>query len=215
VTGRKLPPPEAVQNLAVSDPRLAEAMARVPPFPGFPDARRGGTHFHALARAVLYQQLATKAAATIHGRVMALTPGIRFPTPEEFLALPEQVVRDAGVSRAKLAAIRDLAERTVDGRLPLGRIARLPDDEVVERLVEVRGIGAWTARMFLLFRLGRLDVLAPDDLGIREGVRRLDGLEERPPAAMVEARGEVWRPLRSVASWVLWRLLDEKTPGTG
>jgi 3-methyladenine DNA glycosylase/8-oxoguanine DNA glycosylase len=85
----------------------------------------------------------------------------------------------------------------------------------VERLVEVRGIGVWTARMFLLFRLGRLDVLAPDDLGIREGVRRLDGLAERPRAAMVEARGEVWRPLRSVASWVLWRLLDEKTPGTG
>ncbi len=212
---RRHPPADALAALARRDPALGEVMARVPPFPGFPDPQGGATHFHALARAVLYQQLATKAAATIHGRVMALTPGIRFPSPEEFLALPEQVVRDAGVSRAKVAAIQDLAERTLDGRLPLRSIGRLPDDEVVERLVEVRGIGVWTARMFLLFRLGRLDVLAPDDLGIREGVRRLDGLVERPPAAVVEGRGEVWRPLRSVASWVLWRLLDEKTPGTG
>lgn len=209
------PSPEALRELAARDPVLAEAMARVQPFPGFPDLQRGGSHFHALARAILYQQLATKAAATIHGRVLALTPGPRFATPEEFLALPEEVVRGAGVSRAKLAAIRDLAERTADGRLPLGRVSRLPDDVLVERLVEVRGIGAWTARMFLLFRLGRLDVLAPDDLGIREGLRRLDGLEERPTPAAVQARAEVWRPLRSVASWVLWRLLDEPTPGTG
>lgn len=212
---RRLPDPHALAALARRDPALGRVMARVPPFPGFPDIQRGVSHFHALARAILYQQLATKAAATIHGRVLALTPGSRFATPEQFLALPEEVVRGAGVSRAKLAAIRDLAERTVDGRLPLGRIGGLADEQVVERLVEVRGIGVWTARMFLLFRLGRLDVLAPDDLGIREGVRRLDGLVDRPTPREVEARGEVWRPLRSVASWVLWRLLDEETPGTG
>jgi DNA-3-methyladenine glycosylase II len=145
--------------------------------------------------------------------VVALTPGPRFPAAAELLALSDGAIRGAGVSGAKLAALRDLAERSLDGRLPLRRIGALPDDEIVERLVEVRGIGPWTARMFLLFRLGRLDVLAPDDLGIREGLRRLDGLVERPSPRAVEARGEVWRPLRSVASWVLWRLCDVDVPG--
>lgn len=207
------PLPSDLQELALRDPVLGRALARVPPYPGFPRKRSGETHFHALARAILYQQLAGKAAATIHGRVVALTPGPHFPTPPEFLALSDETIRAAGVSRAKLAAIRDLAERSLDGRLPLRRIGALPDDEIVERLVEVRGIGAWTARMFLMFRLGRLDVLAPDDLGIREGLRRLDGLPERPSPRTVEARGEIWRPLRSVASWVLWRLCDVEVPG--
>jgi DNA-3-methyladenine glycosylase II len=217
VSHRILPSSEALRELAARDPRLGRAMEELPPFPGFPDPERGGSHFHALARAILFQQLATRAASTIHARVLALTPGPRFATPARFLQLSDEVVRGAGVSRAKLAAIRDLAERAVDGRLPLRRIALLPDNEVVERMVEVRGIGAWTARMFLLFRLGRLDVLAPDDLGIREGLRRLDGLGERPTPAAVLARGEVWRPLRSVASWVLWRILefpDPQSPGS-
>ncbi len=191
---------------------LGRALRQVPPFPGFPRKRTGETHFHALARAILYQQLAGKAAATIHGRVLALTPGPRFPTASELLALPDEALRGAGVSRGKLAALRDLAERSLDGRLPLRRIGALPDEEILERLVEVRGIGPWTARMFLLFRLGRLDVLAPDDLGIREGLRRLDRLPERPSPRAVEARGEVWRPLRSVASWALWRLCDVELP---
>lgn len=207
------PLPSDLQELALRDPALGRALARVPPYPGFPRNNSGETHFHALARAILYQQLAGKAAATIHGRVVALTPGPRFPTPPELLALSDESIRAAGVSRAKLAALRDLAERSLDGRLPLRRIGALPDDEIEARLVEVRGIGPWTARMFLMFRLGRLDVLAPDDLGIREGLRRLDGLPERPSPRTVEARGEVWRPLRSVASWVLWRLCDVEVPG--
>lgn len=207
-----LPAPGELRALVRRDPVLGRAMRRVPPYPGFPRSRSGESHFHALARAILYQQLAGKAAATIHSRVAALTPGPRFPRPDELMALSDEAIRGAGVSGAKLAALRELAERTLDGRLPLRRIGALPDEAIVERLVEVRGIGAWTARMFLLFRLGRLDVLAPDDLGIREGVRRLDGLEERPPPRVVEARSEVWRPLRSVASWTLWRLCELEAP---
>lgn len=206
------PSADELRALGERDPALGRAMERVSPYPGFPSRREGGTHFHSLARAIIYQQLAGKAAATIHGRVVALTPGPLFPSPDEVMALPDEAFRGAGVSRGKLAAIRDLAERTSDRRLPLRRIGALPDDEIVARLVEVRGIGPWTARMFLMFRLGRLDVLAPDDLGIREGVRRLDGLPERPSPRAVEARGEVWRPLRSVASWVLWRLCDVEVP---
>jgi len=158
---------------------------------------------------VIYQQLAGAAARTIHDRVRDLTPGRRFPRPEEVDLLSDEALRGAGLSAAKLAALRDLSGRVLQGSLPLASIARLPDDEVVERLVEVRGIGPWTAQMFLLFRLGRLDVLAPGDLGLQEGLRRLDGLEERPKPRELAERGERWAPLRSVASWVLWRLSEE------
>jgi len=196
-------------QLAERDPRLGEAMARVRRFPGFPEPGGADSHFHALARSIVSQQLALAAARTIHDRVRALTPGARFPRAAELLALAPESLRGAGLSGNKLAALRDLAERSLDGRLPLQRVARLADEALIERLVEVRGIGRWTAQMFLMFRLGRLDVLAPDDLGLREGLKRLDGLSERPtPKALLE-RGVCWAPLRSVASWVLWRLTDE------
>ncbi len=198
-----------LRALAQRDPVLGAALARVTPFPGFPGPGGAGSHFHALSRSIISQQLALAAARTIHDRVHALTPGPRFPRAEELLALDDSVLRGAGLSAAKLAALRDLAERSLDGRLPLARVSRLADEAVIERLVEVRGIGRWTAQMFLLFRLGRLDVLAPDDLGLREGLRRLDGLAERPSPRDLARRGEVWAPLRSVASWVLWRLCDE------
>ena len=173
------------------------------------------THFHALARAIVFQQLAGRAATTIHDRVCALTPGSGFATPTQFLALNDQRLRAAGLSRNKLLALRDLAQRLVDGRLQLGRAACLPDELLIERLVSVRGIGEWSAQMFLMSRLGRLDVMPSTDLGIREGVRRLDGLAERPTPRAVAARGELWRPLRSVACRVLWRLADEPEQGPG
>ncbi|MEM9383289.1 MAG: DNA-3-methyladenine glycosylase 2 family protein [Planctomycetota bacterium] len=182
-------------------------------FPSFPDRGQVGSHFHALSRAIVYQQLAGAAARTIHDRVLALTPGKRFPTSEEILALPDDALRGAGLSAGKLAAMRDLAERCVDGRLRLRSLSRLEDEEVIETLVQVRGIGRWTAQMFLMFRLARLDVLAPDDLGLREGMRRLDGLGERPSPRELEARAASWAPLRSVASWVLWRLTEEPEAG--
>lgn len=205
------PTASELRALARRDPALGRAMQRVAPFPGFPAAaqRLQRTHFHALARTIVYQQLAGAAAKTIHDRVVALTPGTQFPRPEEILALSDERLRGAGLSRNKLAALRDLASKIAAGELDLARIARLSDERVVEALTRVRGIGEWSAQMFLIFRLGRLDVMPATDLGVREGVRRLDGLAERPPPKEVLARAEVWAPLRSVASWVLWRVAEE------
>ncbi len=197
-----------LRALARRDPVLGRAMARAAPFPGFPRPGHYDSHFHALAASIISQQLSTKAAATIAGRVRALTPGPRFPPPEALLDLSDRDLRAAGLSGAKTAALRDLATKALDGTLALRGIARHDDETVIERLVTVRGIGVWTAHMFLIFRLGRLDVMPTGDLGVREGARRLDGLAERPGEAQLLARSEPWRPLRSVASWVLWRLLE-------
>jgi len=206
------PSPAELRALARRDPALGRAMKRVPPFPTFPDAaqRVQRTHFHALARAIVFQQLAGAAARTIHGRVCALTPGPHFPRPTEILTLPDDRLRGAGLSRNKLLALRDLAGKIESGELDLIRIARRTDERIVEELVQVRGIGEWSAQMFLIFRLGRLDVMPTTDLGVREGARRLDDLKERPTPKELLARSESWRPLRSVASWVLWRLTEVK-----
>jgi len=205
------PTPAQLRALARRDPVLGAALRRVPRFPAFPRPGHShyGSHFHALGSAIIHQQLSGKVARVIHERVVALTPGRRFPRPEQILELSDEQLRGASLSRAKVAALRDLAARAVSGELPLARIARLPDDAVIERLSAVRGIGEWSAQMFLMFRLGRLDVMPSGDLGVREGLRRLDGLDERPAPREVLARSEPWRPLRSVASWVLWRLADE------
>jgi DNA-3-methyladenine glycosylase II len=203
------PSPADLRALARRDPALGRAMKRLEPFPGFPTSdHRRLTPYEAIARAIVFQQLAGAAATTIHGRVCKLTPGARFPAAAELLALPDETLRSAGLSRAKLAALRDLATHVESGTLDFRRLVRAPDETVVESLTQVRGIGPWTARMFLLFRLGRLDVFAPDDLGLREGARLLDGLADRPTPKALEARAEPWRPLRSVASWYLWRLVD-------
>ncbi len=167
-----------------------------------------GSHFHTIARSIVYQQLATAAARTIHGRVRDLTPDKGFPTAAQILDLPEESLRGAGLSRAKTKAILDLSTKVESGELRLGGLGRLADDEIVRRLTTVWGIGEWTAQMFLIFKLGRLDVMPSKDLGVQEGLRRLDGLVERPNPDELLARAELWRPLRSVASWVLWRLTD-------
>jgi len=197
-----------IQALRKRDPILGEAMKGLEPFPGFPVEPRL-PYFHTLARIIIYQQLAVGAARTIHNRVQALSPNPRrFPTAGEILALPEDSLRGAGLSRSKLKAILDLAERVQEGRLQLRSLHRRSDEEVLERLTAVWGIGEWSAQMFLLFHLGRIDVFAPGDLGLQEGIRVLDGLEERPNPAHCLERAELWRPLRSVASWYLWRLVD-------
>ncbi len=201
------PTPVQLRALARRDPSLARAIKRVAPYPGFPIAPLR-THYQALARAIVFQQLTGKAAGTIHGRVCDLTPGSGFPHAPEVLALSDEALRGAGLSRAKVASLRDLATRIDDGRLVLRGIGRLTDDEIIERLITVRGIGVWSARMFLLFKLGRLDVLAAGDLGVRKGVQILDELEALPSAAAVEERGQCWRPLASVATWVCWRLTE-------
>jgi len=203
------PTPTQLRALARRDPALGRAMRRLPCFPGFPRRGQVDSRFHALARAIVYQQLSGKAAATIHGRLVALGGRGRFPRPEELLALSDEELRGAGLSRAKTAAVRDLARRVCDRRLRLGGVHRLDDEAVVERLTEVRGIGRWSAEMFLMFHLGRLDVMPVGDLGVQEGLRLLDGLERRPTPDALSARAEAWRPLCSVASWFLWRLVDE------
>ena len=139
----------------------------------------------------------------------ALAAGRGFPTAAEILELPDERLRAAGLSGNKLLSLRDLAERSLDGRLRLRSLGRFDDETVIEELIAVRGIGRWTAQMFLMFRLGRLDVMAPDDLGLQEGMKRLDGLAARPRPKELAARAEDWAPLRSVASWVLWRLTEE------
>lgn len=207
---RIVPTPEQLCELADRDPVLGAAMIRLPPYPGFPDGPLvEGSHFQALARSVLFQQLAGAAAKTIYARACALTPGPAFPTAAECLALPDERFREAGLSAAKTRAVKDLAAKSEDGSVRLDDVARMTDDEIVSMLSSVWGIGEWTAQMFLIFRLGRLDVMPAGDLGVREGARRLDGLEERPSPAAVLERAQVWRPLRSVATWVLYRLCDE------
>jgi 3-methyladenine DNA glycosylase/8-oxoguanine DNA glycosylase len=159
-------------------------------------------------RSIIYQMLTGKSAETIYRRVRALTPGPTFPRPAEVLDMPEDRLLGCGLSRDKARAIRDLARRAESGELRLSRLGRLPDEEIVAELTAVRGIGVWTAQMFLIFRLGRLDVMPLNDVGIQEGIRRLDGLSERPRPREVLVRSEPWRPLASVASWALWRLVD-------
>jgi 3-methyladenine DNA glycosylase/8-oxoguanine DNA glycosylase len=202
----------ALRALAQRDRRLGAWLSKLPAFPGFPDKgnARQRTHWSSLSSAIVYQQLHGKAAATIHGRVCALTPGRHFPSPAEILELRDPHLRGAGLSRQKILALRDLAARLEDGRLDLGRVARTPDEEIEAALTEVRGIGPWSARMFLMFRLGRLDVMAETDFGIQEGIRILDGRRTRPTPRQALARSEVWRPLRSVACWTLWRIVEHE-----
>jgi DNA-3-methyladenine glycosylase II len=177
------------------------------------DLRRGRprrTHFAELVRAICYQQLAGAAASTIHGRLVAALDGD--PTPEAVVALPIDRLRAAGLSGNKAASVRDLAERVLAGDVELDRVARLPDAEIVRELTLVRGIGRWTAEMFLIFQLGRLDVWPVDDLGVRKGYGRLHGLEVPPTARALEPLGEPLRPFRSVAAWYCWRAADTAVP---
>jgi 3-methyladenine DNA glycosylase/8-oxoguanine DNA glycosylase len=155
------------------------------------------------------QQLSGKAAATILGRVLALYSPRRFPRPRDILATPPERLRAAGLSAAKVAAVRDLAARTLDGTVPsMARVRRMADEEIVERLTAVRGVGRWTVEMLLMFRLGRPDVLPLGDLGVRNGFARTFGRRVLSDPRVLSRRGERWRPYRSVASWYLWRALD-------
>ena len=139
-----------------------------------------------------------------------LTSGSGFPTAQQVLALSDDDLRGAGLSRSKTRAIKDLAAKTVNGDLGLRRIGRHGDEEVIRRLTTVWGVGEWTAHMFLIFKLGRPDVMPAGDLGVQEGLRILDGLDKRPKPEYLLARAEAWRPLRSVAAWFLWRLTDKR-----
>lgn len=172
-----------------------------------PDKRR--SPFEALVRAVAHQQLNGTAANAILKRFRALFPATRFPRPEQLAALSDDALRSVGFSRAKTAAIRDIAEKTLSGIVPTARqIERMTDDEIIERLTQVRGVGRWTVEMLLIFKLGRADVLPIDDFGIRNGYRIAFGLSDLPKPKEILAFGERWRPYRTTASWYLWRAAD-------
>jgi len=179
--------------------------------------------FDALAESIAYQQLSGKAAATIWGRVRALYPKTKWLDPAKVLATPDEKLREAGLSRAKTAAIKDLAAKTIDGTVPSGRallrmsddeiIARLTqvsDDEIIARLTQVRGIGRWTVEMLLLFELGRLDVWPVADYGVQKGFAKTFRKRKLPTPKQLMKHGEKWRPYRSIAAWYFWRALDDK-----
>ncbi len=191
---------KARRHLCRNDPLLAELIKRVGPCTLQP----GAEAFSSLVRAIIAQMISTKAAKAITLRVeTALLPeGV---TPTGVAAASEETLRGAGLSRAKALALKDLADRALSGELPLARLRDMGDEEVIECLVPIRGIGRWTAEMFLIFSLGRLDVLPVDDFGLRAGVQELYGLTELPDRADMRLRGEAWRPYRSIATWYFWR----------
>lgn len=198
---------EAARHLARVDPVMRRLIRAVGPFTLRPRNRRAP--FESLARAIAHQQLHDKAAESILQRFIALSPRRRFLTPDELLAMKSTAIRQAGFSRPKVAALRDLAAKTLDGTVPTNRVIRnLEDDAIVERLIEVRGIGRWTVEMLLIFQLGRPDVLPVDDFGVRNGFRIVYGLRTMPRPSEVLRYGERWKPYRTAASWYLWRAAD-------
>jgi 3-methyladenine DNA glycosylase/8-oxoguanine DNA glycosylase len=200
-------PAVACRHLTEVDPVLGVLIERVGGFDLRPQPTQ--SMFAALLRAIVYQQLSGAAAATILGRVTGLFAPRRFPTPRDLLAMPPERLRAAGLSTAKTAAVRDLAARTLDGTVPaMARVRRMGDDEIIERLTQVRGVGRWTVEMLLMFRQGRPDVLPVGDLGVRKGFARTFRRRGLPGPDVIARRAERWRPYRSVASWYLWRALE-------
>ena len=166
-----------------------------------------GSHFQALTRSIVFQQLSGKAASTILSRVQALFPN-GVPTPDAVLAASDEQLRAAGLSRQKIAYLRDLSSKVQTGALPLDAVETMSDDDLIEHLVQVKGIGRWTAQMFLMFRLGRRDVLPELDLGIQNAIKRAYRMRKRPTPKQVKRIGAKWAPHSSVACWYLWRSLD-------
>ena len=197
----------ARQHLRRKDKILARIIKQVGPCPLAP--RRHVTPYQALVKSVTYQQLNGQAAETIFRRMLALFPGKRFPAPGDLVATPDEKLRGAGLSRAKTAAIKDIAAQALAGVVPPRRIvAKMSDAEIIERLTTIRGVGPWTVEMLLMFTLGRPDVLPATDYGVRSGFARVYGLKELPSPQELLAHGERWRPHRTVASWYLWRALE-------
>jgi len=197
----------AHRHLAASDVRLAELIARSRRYDITPSL--AVRPFDALAESIAYQQLSGKAAATIWGRVRALYPG-KYLDPRLVLATPDVKLRAAGLSRSKTAALKDLAAKTIDGTVPSARkLQKMSDEEIVERLTAVRGIGRWTAEMLLLFDLGRPDIWPVHDYGVRKGFAKVFRKRKLPTPKQLMKHGEKWRPYRSVAAWYFWRALDQ------
>jgi DNA-3-methyladenine glycosylase II len=213
-------PREARRALIEADPGLARLIEQV----GDCGIRTKTSRapFAALVESIAYQQITGHAASRILGRVVAIYRPRRFPRPEDLLATPDEALRAAGLSRTKVASMKDLASRCLDGTVPpLRTLRRLEDAEIVERLTAVRGIGPWTVEMLLMFRLGRGDILPATDYGVRKGFQLTFRTRGLPTPKQILRRGERWRPYRSVAAWYLWRAVDlkkrdeGKRPGAG
>ena len=195
----------AVRHLKRVDPKLGVWITRCGPCPLEPNT--DGTHFDHLVRSIVYQQLSGKAAATIHGRYRALY-GNEPHEAEHLLTLSDEQLRGAGLSRGKMASIRDLATRITTGQLPLHQLDAMGDEEAITYLSSVRGIGRWTAQMVLMFRLGRPDVIAELDLGVQKGIQKIYKLRSLPKPDRVVKIAAAWAPHRTIASWYCWRVLE-------
>jgi DNA-3-methyladenine glycosylase II len=204
----------AIEHLSASNERLAALIARVGPCQVLPRAATAASplvHFEGLVRAIVSQQLSSKAASTIFGRVRVLgVDDAGALHPERLLAVPEEKLRAAGLSGQKARYVRDLSDHVVRGALPLDRLHTLDDEAVIEALCAVKGVGRWTAEMVLIFQLGRTDVLPVADLGIRKGFQKLFQLRKLPEGPRMEKLAKPFRPYRSIACWYLWRLTEEK-----
>lgn len=193
-------------HLKKNDKKLARIIRIIGPYQALSEEKRPA--YDTLVRAITHQQLSLKAGETIAGRVRDLTPGKNFPTPQEMLVLDPLKLRGCGLSNAKTSYVRDLAARVADGRLNLSKLRFLSDEDVIEKLTEVRGIGVWSAHMHLIFYLGRLDILPTGDLGVRMGAAKTYGLDEYATPAELTQIAEKWRPYRSLGSWYMWQALD-------
>jgi len=210
LTEKRLPPFDlrlAMESLAARDAQLAGLIKDAPEFRIETDGSE--SPYEVLLESIAYQSISGKAAATIFGRIKALSGNGRPPSAEQMLNLRKSVLRKAGLSGAKILAMKDLARKTLEGIVPTHEEAlTMSDDELVERLVSVRGIGAWTVEMFLIFRLGRPDVLPIHDLGVKKGWSVTYGKKHMPKPKELLAFGERWRPYRTVASWYMWRAFE-------
>lgn len=200
---------EMLEELSRKDKKLKALMAKVEG--GFAlTIKEAHSPFEAICEAIIYQQLTGKAAATILGRFKALFGNAPFPSPKQIAAAPDAVLRSAGLSGAKVAAVKDLAEKTIQGHIPtITEVVKMSDEEIVKCLTAVRGVGTWTAHMFLMFRLGRTDVMPSGDYGVRKGfaITYGDGFT-LPSPQKLEEYAECWRPYRSVGSWYMWRAIE-------
>ncbi len=200
---------DALRHLRRVDPVMAQLIRRAGPYT--PKPERGVGAYEALVQAVAHQQLTAKAANTILDRFYALYGGDSIPTPGLLVATPDERLRAVGFSRAKAASLKDIAAKTLDGTIPARRLlSRMKDEAIIERLVEARGVGRWTVEMFLMFTLGRPDVLPVDDYGICNGFRIAYGKRKLPKPKALAKFGERWAPYRTTASWYLWRAVDLK-----
>jgi DNA-3-methyladenine glycosylase II len=198
---------EAIKHLTKADKVLGRLIKKVGPCGWKPERRR--SPFESLVQAVTHQQLNGIAAKTILGRMKALYPERAFPSPEDLLGTPDEKLRAAGLSRAKIASIKDIAAKTLEGIVPTSRaIARMDNDTIITQLTGIRGVGPWTVEMLLMFKLGRTDVLPATDFGVRKGFALIYELEDLPAPKDLLEHGERWRPYRSFAAWYLWRALD-------